>query len=261
MKKILFGVFIIPILLLSNEISLGIVPQQSPSKLSTTWLQITEYLSKETGIKVVFRTEKSIPTFEEKLYSGEYDVAYMNPYHFIIANNLQKYEAFLRDKNDIVGILVSKDNIIFDEKDLKNKTFLFPAPNAFAATLLIKYELKKKYNINLDTDAKVLYVNSHDSVYKGVFRDIGDFGGGINRTYTDFIKNSENEKMKIIYETDSYPSHPFAFHPRVDKKTVEKLEKAFLNMPENLKELLSIKEFKLTNSSEYDVIKDIGDSE
>ena len=70
MRKILFGLFL-PLFLFSNEIILGVVPQQSPLKLSKKWLQITKYLSEETGLDIVFKTEKSIPIFEEKLYSGK----------------------------------------------------------------------------------------------------------------------------------------------------------------------------------------------
>ena len=257
MRKILFGLFL-PLFLFSNEIILGVVPQQSPLKLSKKWLQITKYLSEETGLDIVFKTEKSIPIFEEKLYSGKYDIAYMNPYHFIVAFNTQKYEAFIRAKKNIVGILLSNEKNKFDTiEDLKGKIFLFPAPNAFAATLLPKYELKKKYNFNIDAEAKVLYVNSHDSVYKGVSREIGDFGGGIIRTYNNFIDKNDKEKLRIVYKTNAYPSHPFAYHPRVDINDIEKIKSALLKMPEDLKKLLSIYDFQLTNTQEYDVIKEI----
>ncbi len=70
----------------TKELTFGIVPQQSPLKLSKKWLQITKYLSQKTGIKIIFKTENSIPAFEKKLYKGIYDFSYMNPYHFILAN-------------------------------------------------------------------------------------------------------------------------------------------------------------------------------
>lgn len=257
MKKILIGLVILPLFLLSNEITLGVVPQQSPLKLAKKWLQITEYLNQKTGLNIVFKTEKSIPLFEEKLYAGVYDIAYMNPYHFIVANSTQKYSAFIRAKKNIVGIIVANDKKTFDFNSLKNKTFLFPAPNAFAATLLPKYELKNKYNFDIDKEAKVLYVNSHDSVYKGVSRQIGDFGGGIMRTYNNFLDKNDKDRINIVYKTSPYPSHPFASNPRISKDVIEKLTNAFLTMPSELKELLSIKEFKVTNTEEFNVIREL----
>lgn len=141
---------------------------------------------------------------------------------------------------------------------MKNKTFLFPAPNAFAATLLTKFELKEKFNFDIEKDAKILYVNSHDSVYKGIARDVGYLGGGIIRTFNNLKDPIDKSKIHIVYKTSPYPSHPIAYNKRVKKEDIKKLEKAFLNMPSELKALLSIKEFIKTNTSEYDSIKKIG---
>jgi len=240
--------------LLAKNITLGVVPQQSPLKLTKKWSKITNYLTHKTGVKVIFKTENSIPAFEKKLYAGEYDFAYSNPYHFVLANKSQQYEAKIRANKLIKGIMLSKE-IKLDLNNLKNKTFLFPAPKAFAATLLLKHEFKEKFGFNIEKDAKFIYVNSHDSVYKGVSRDIGDFGGGITRTYKNFKNNSDKNKLNIVYTTKGYPSHPIAFHPRIDKKTQDKLVSAFLEMPLELKNLLSIKEFINTTTHEYDVIK------
>ncbi len=254
MKKLL-AILVFSTFVFSQELVIGVVPQQSPLELSKTWLKIVEYLNNKTGLQIVFKTEQSISLFEEKLYNGEYDISYMNPYHFTVAYEKQNYSAFLRSKENIVGIVLARKNDVFDVNNLKDKTFLFPSPNAFAATLIIKYELKQLYNFDIEKDAKVLYVNTHDSVYKGVSREIGDFGGGIIRTYDNFKEQEDKDKISIVYQTKDYPSHPFASHPRVDKKTVDLLEKAFLEMPEELKQSLSIKEFKHTTSQEYDVIK------
>lgn len=259
MKKIVVISLLSSLTLLANNLVLGVVPQQSPLTLSKKWLEISSYLKNKTGLNVIFNTEKSIPEFEKTLYEGFYDIAYMNPYHFIQANKKQKYEAFVRAKKDIVGILVSKEeNINFENiNSLKDKRFLFPAPNAFAATLLPKFELKNIYNFDIDKQAKSLYVNSHDSVYKGISRDIGYLGGGIIRTYNNFLEHKDKKNLNIVYRTKAYPSHPFAYHPRISKEVVAKIENAILTMPSDLKKLLSIKEFKKIDSSEYEVIKNI----
>lgn len=245
--------------LFSTELILGVVPQQSPLKLSKKWLKVTNYLYQETGIEVQFKTEKSIPLFEKELYAGKYDIAYMNPYHFIVAQKEKNYQAFTRAKKNIVGIVLSKaQKVDLTKENLKGKTILFPAPNAFAATLLPKFEFKKKYGIDVDKDMDVLYVNSHDSVYKGVSRDIGYIGGGIVRTFNNFVSKEDKNRLNIVYKTNAYPSHPIAAHPRVSKEDISKIQKAFINMPDDIKKSLSIKAFKATTSSEYDVIKAIG---
>ncbi len=257
--KTIFFILIFGLSLFSKDIILGVVPQQSPLELSKKWLKITNYLSKETGETIIFKTQNSIPLFEKELYAGHYDFAYMNPYHFIVANKKQNYSAKIRANKKIVGILISNNtnNDKIEINNLKGKTFLFPAPNAFAATLLPKFELKNKFNFDVDKEANVIYVNSHDSVYKGIARGVGDFGGGIVRTYNNLSDKKAKENIKILYKTSSYPSHPFAFHPRVSQNDIDKITKALLNMPDDLKLSLSIKNFITTTNDEYSVIKEI----
>lgn len=252
--RIIFVILAIGLHLLAKEFVFGVVPQQGPLELSKKWIQITQYLSNQTGYKIIFKTENSIPLFENKLYAGEYDFAYMNPFHFIIANSKQGYVAKLRGNEMLTGIIVSKEKIL-NPKELKGKTFLFPAPNAFAATLLTKFEFKHKYNFDIDKDAKVMYVNSHDSVYKGIARDIGDFGGAITRTYENLKNDEDKSKLHIVYKTDSYPSHPIAFHPNMAPEDVNKIQEAFIKMPQELASIFSIDAFVKTTNKEYDLIK------
>jgi len=126
----------------------------------------------------------------------------MNPYHYVVAHKQQKYIAKVRATKNIIGILVTnKDSDITDVSMTKGKMFLFPTPNAFAATLLIKYELLNDYNINIDNKEKFLYVNSHDSVYKGVSRGIGDIGGGIQRTFNNLSDKNAKNSVTIQHPT------------------------------------------------------------
>ncbi len=241
-----------------NAITIGVVPQQSPLILAKTWTPVIQYLEKETGEKIDLRIENSIPKFEEVLYSGGYDIAYMNPYHYIVANTKKSYIAKIRANEDLVGILVvNKLSTINDIRDIKGKKFLFASPNAFAATLLTKYELSKKYNINIDKNEQFSYVNSHDSVYKGVSRGIGDVGGGIERTFDALEDIDAKESLKILYKTKSYPSHPIAFSQIVSKDIQIKFINAFMKIPEDLLKDLGMEKIIKTDDKEYDVVRDM----
>ncbi len=233
------------------DILMGVVPQQSPLKLQQVWQPIAAYLTEKTGEKVIFKTEKSISKFEDVLYSGGYDFAYMNPYHYIIAHKKQGYLAKIRAKKDIKGILVMhKDSSIKTLNDDKAR-FLFPAPYAFAATLLTKYELIEKFKVDPKVLDKARYVNSHDSVYKAVSRGIGDIGGGIERTLKNLNDLQTKDNLIIVHTTKAYPSHPFAFRPSLDQAVSKKITQALLEMPEPLQESLSIKGLKKVDDSEY----------
>lgn len=258
----LFLLMVVNILFLTalfgENLTFGIVPQQSPMKLMQDWKPIVDYLEKATGDKITLKVERSIPEFEKILYSGGYDIAYMNPYHYVVAHKKQGYNANVRDEKNLIGILVvRKESGISDISMLKGKQFLFPSPDAFAATLVNKYELFKKYGINVEHGEKFRYVNSHDSVYKGVSRGVGDVGGGVQRTFDDLNDIKAKESLIIIYKTKAYPSHPFAMKPSMLDKTKTKLAKAFLEMPVEFLNSLSMKHLIEAKDSDYDSVRDI----
>lgn len=239
-------------------LTLGIVPQQSPYQLMKVWHPVVQYLEKESGEKVVLRIERSIPEFEKTLYSGGFDFAYMNPYHYVVAHKKGGFIATVRADKNLAGIiLVNKKSSIEDVSMIQGKSFLFPAPNAFAATLLVKYELLKNYGIDVDKEDSVYYVNSHTSVYKGVARGVGDLGGGIERTFHNLKDKQTKESLKILYKTKAYPSHPFAFKPSLSPDVRKKLTNALLKMPKKLLDSLSIKKMIRTDDAEYKSVRDL----
>ena len=133
----------------------------------------------------------------------------------------------------------------------KDTRYLFPAPNAFAATLLTKYDLVTKFNVDPKLLEKARYVNSHDSVYKAISRGIGDVGGGIERTFKNMNDVQTKENLHIVHTTKAYPSHPFAFRPELKKEIVEGITAALVQMPEPLLKSLSIKALYKIDNSEY----------
>lgn len=242
----------------ASEYLLGVVPQQSPVTLFKAWKPVTDYLSEATGLEVGLKTEKSIAEFEKVLYDGGYDLAYMNPFHYTIANERQRYQAVARAKKTLKGILIMQKDGDFKALVTDPKTvFLFPSPNAFAATLIVKYELLTKFDIDLNNRGNYKYVNSHDSVYKGIARGIGQLGGGIQRTFNNFSSAPDKDKLVEIYETQAYPSHPFAIKPGMPEGDREKLVAALLAMPAELSERLSIQDIIPTEDAEFDVIRDL----
>lgn len=236
----------------SKPLVFGVVPQQSPLELIKAWKPLTDYLEKETGEKIVLKIERSIPEFEKNLYQGNYDIAYMSPYHYVVAHQKKGYMAKVRDQKNLVGILVvRKDSGITHISDMKGKQFLFPAAGAFAATMINKYELLTQYNINIESNEKFRYVNSHDSVYKGIARGIGEIGGGIERTFNDLDDEETKSSLIIVHKTKPYPSHPFAFHPKISKEIQQKMTQALLKTPDTLLMALNIKHLIEINHSEY----------
>jgi phosphonate transport system substrate-binding protein len=85
--------------LAEKSLSFGIVPQQSSSKLAKLWTPIIEKLNEQSGLNIHFTTAPNILTFEKRLAAGEYDIAYMNPYHYMVSNESAGYQAITKQRD------------------------------------------------------------------------------------------------------------------------------------------------------------------
>lgn len=213
-----------------ETLTFGIVPQQTPTDIETNWGALVQFLEKETGYTIHIKTASSIPIFEQRCSEGRYDFAYMNPYHYVIYSKNPGYKALVRQKDkQIQGIIVTKkedkDN---DLNSFSGKELAFPAPAAFAASLLTRAHLTAE-NIPFDP----IYVRTHDSVYQAVADGLFPAGGGVKRTF--FATAPEiREKLAITWTTERFTPHAIAIHPRVTPEIADKLEQAFIQLDDQI---------------------------
>lgn len=203
----------------SKPLEFGIVPQQSASRLAEEWAPLLAEISRRSGVALTFRTATSIPVFEERLGRSEYDLAYMNPYHYVVFHGAAGYRAFAKEQGrKIKGILVvRKDSTYRKLADLTGQTVVFPAPAAFAASILPQAEFGR---LQIPIEAK--FVASHDSVYRAVASGLQEAGGGIQRTLEACPPEIRNE-LRVLSETLAYTPHAIASHPRVPQAVVTKV--------------------------------------
>lgn len=191
--------------------TLGVVPQQSASRLAEIWVPILKAWEEKSGVSLVFSTAKDIPTFEKCLAEGAYDFAYMNPYHYTVFHDAPGYQAFAKQsEKQLKGIIVTRREGGIEALDaLKDAMVAFPSPAAFGASVIPRAEMRK-----LGIDFTPRYVRSHDSVYRAVSAGIMPAGGGVMRTFNT-VDPEIKAQLKIVYKTDGYTPHAFAAHPDV----------------------------------------------
>ena len=69
----------------------GVVPQFDTRQLVSVWLPLLKQVEMRAGCRLEFKGTKDIPTFELEFEKGNFDFAYMNPYHSTVAWKTQKY--------------------------------------------------------------------------------------------------------------------------------------------------------------------------
>lgn len=200
----------------------GIVPQQSASELVRRWTPLLRYLQRESGIKLTFETAPNIPEFERRLARGEYDFAYMNPYHYTVFSQAPGYKAFARQENkQLTGILVvRKDSSLNGLADLNGLDIAFPAPAAFAATVVPRALMARQ-----GIEHNAFFVRSHDSVYRNVARGFMAAGGGIERTLNT-VDPEVRDQLRVLWRSEGYTPHAFSVHPRVSEAVATAVQDA-----------------------------------
>lgn len=208
-------------------LTFSVVPQFDARQLLSTWQPIVELIASKTGENLKLVLAPNIENFEDRFEQGEFDFAFMNPYHVLMANAAQGYTPILRNPVlELSGVLVvRKDSGFESPESLKGHTVAFPSPNAFGASLLMRAEFKRNFNINVSEK----YVGSHDSVYLNVVAGLTDAGGGIQSTF-DIQSEAIKQQLTIIHKTLEAPSHAIAAHPRVAESVVLAVRQAFVEI-------------------------------
>lgn len=211
--------------------TVGVVPQFEPRRLLATWSPILEDLQRRTGLKFVYKGSTNIPEFEAAFAKGEFDFAYMNPYHALLAHEQQGYEPIVRDGGSkLYGVLVvARNSPVTKVSDLQGKKIAFPAPNALGASLLMRADLDREKGIKFEP----IWAQTHASAYLLAALGRADAAGGVMGTLKQQPQDVQDQ-LRVVYETERMPTHPIVAHPRVDEKVRLRVQQALLDMGANV---------------------------
>jgi phosphonate transport system substrate-binding protein len=239
-------------------LSFGVVPQQSAAKLAAMWTPLLEHLTARTGQRLQFRTAPNIPEFERRLASGDYDIAYMNPYHYTVFHRSPGYRAFAKQREKkLVGIIVVRtDSGLSKLEELGGQTLAFPSPAAFAASILTRAEFN-----NRDIAITPKYVSSHDSVYLSVVKGLYPAGGGVVGTLNN-VDPAIREQLHILWTSAAHTPHAFAAHPRVPQRTIDAIAAEMLKLDgsetgRQLLQRLNFKGIAAADDAEWNSIREL----
>ncbi|MCB1182436.1 phosphate/phosphite/phosphonate ABC transporter substrate-binding protein [bacterium] len=209
--------------------SFGVVPQFEARRLAEIWGPILAEVSARSGVTLEMAGSARIPVFEKSFQAGEFDFAYMNPYHALVAMESQGYEPLVRDgSRELFGVLVVREDSPYREvADLAGQEIAFPAPNALGASLLMRAELTRRFGL----DFRATYAQTHTSSYMNVVLGVSAAAGGVMGT----LKRQEpdvRDALRVLYETRRCPPHPVVAHPRVPAEVRAAVRAAFLALNE-----------------------------
>lgn len=241
---------------LAETLSFGIPPQQSPTEVVKRWTPVLQYLEKKTGVVLELKTAKDIPTFQQQIMEGLYDIAYVNPNTYVAAHKTKGYQAFAQEKDGTSqGMIVArKGGPISQLAELNGRTLAFPSNFAVMATILpLKHLEEQKIPV------RPQYVVSMDSVYRSVAKGLFLAGGGESRTF-GILDPEIRDQLIVLWKSDDLPPFPFFAHPRVPAATLSQIQKAMIAMgqdPEGqaLLKVVNIKGLDKATDTDYNGVR------
>lgn len=209
----------------ADPLKVYIVPQQTATQIYINWAPLLEQVGQQTNQCFELLVPTSIPQFESDLNDGLPDFAFMNPYHAVMKWRAGEYVPLVASSEPIYGELsVSRGSKIRKIQDLKGRKIAFPAPNAFAASLLIRASLSQA-GVQYDP----IYLKTHSNVYRAVIRGDAAAGGGVYSTL--FAEPAElKAELRVLMETKRYTAHPFSANARIPLALQHQVQNAFLEI-------------------------------
>jgi len=243
----------------SNSFSLGVIPQQAAKKIHDTWTPFTTYIKQQTNYPFYIYGSPDIPTFENRLFTGKFDLAYVNPRLFLEAAKHVGYLPLAKEGDkQLKGIIVvAKDSPYKTIKDLMNARFVSPK-NAFAASALTRLNLQSQGMLVSNR-----FVKTHTQGYALVVKGAVDAAGGVSRTFESLAPEIKS-KLRVLWESDGVNPHALIIHPRVNAKVKERILDAILDFktqPEGrlFYEGLKMNPFIPAESSDWDDVRKLID--
>ena len=238
-----------------NPVKIFFTPSVESETITENSKDMIQFLEKETGLYFKSSVPTNYITVVESFGSDRADVAIMNSFGYLLAN--EKYQAnaelrILRNqdsyyKGQIIASVASGINKL---EDIQGKRMAYTDPSSTSGYLLPSKMLKDKNIVPVNT----VFGMKHDNVVTMIYQGQVDAGatyysppgpdGAIKDARSRVLTQFPDvvEKIKIIELTDSIPNDPIVFRKGIDIETKKKVKEALLKyvQTENGKKVFKI---------------------
>ena len=210
------------------------IPDEAPTELQRKFKPLGEYLSKATGMKVVFTPVSDYAAVVESLATNKLEMAWLGGFTFV--------QAKIRTNGTAIPIVQRAEDAVFTSKfitadpaitklsDLKGKTFAFGAPSSTSGSLMPRFFLQQD-GLNPEKDFKtVAYSGAHDATVAFVAAGKAD-AGVLNTSVWDKLvetKKVDPSKVRVFATTPTYFDYNWTVRGNLDPAIIKKLTDAFL---------------------------------
>ncbi|MCC8962579.1 phosphonate ABC transporter substrate-binding protein [Bradyrhizobium sp. Pear76] len=235
------------------EITFAVIPAENGSGVTERYGPLTEYLTKELGIKVNLRVANDYAAVIEGQRAGNIHIGYYGPASFARARLTGvKTDAFVIDVNAdgskgyySVFYVLAKSPYQKVE-DLKGKNLGLVDPNSTSGNNMPRFKLNA---MGIDPEtyfSKVVFTGSHENAVLALAQGTVDVAANWWNADDDsnltrmlaknMVKSSDGtplkkEDFRIIVKSDLIINSPYAYLESLPDDMKAKIKQAFLDMP------------------------------
>ncbi|MEQ6917281.1 phosphate/phosphite/phosphonate ABC transporter substrate-binding protein [Halomonas aquatica] len=211
-------------------------PVEDPAIYSDIWQPFIDHLEEVTGRDVRFFAVQSNSAQVEAMRSGRLHIAGFSTGPTPFAVNLAGAVPFALMGSDdgrfgyTLQLYTHVDSGIDDMEDLKGKRVAHTSPTSNSGNQAPR-ALFPEMGIVPDEDYEVVYSGSHDQSMLGVVAQDYDAAPVASEVVERMAARGlyDPEDVKIIYESDSFPTTSYNYAYNLHPDLVEKIEEAFFS--------------------------------
>ncbi len=287
MFGIWFGIFLCVLTLLVGPswgqsyprvLRLALIPAEDIEEMIRAFAPAKQYLEKELGMKIEEFKATDYTAVVEAMRSKKIDVAYFGPFSYVLAAKRANAVAIIGGSEGD-GKLATYHSVFITHRDSglktmedvkarsKQLTVSFVDPASTSGHLIPRGGLEAM-GIQVDKDFKeIIFAGGHDASVLAVKARKVDIGatweGGLQRVIDKGL--TTKEEVLVIWKSAPIPRSPVAARGDLDSSLIQKIQQAFLNMPQKAPEAFKQFEAKWeknkgyvkVNDSDYDYIRQI----
>lgn len=238
---LLLAILLAPVCAFGAELKFGLLPRLTEKEMVEGFTPLAKYLEKETGMAVKMIIPKDFDTWTKDAKAGAYDIAYTNPFLYVLVKKaVKEAEPLVIASEPEIGkelfgtIIVKKESPIKSIAELKGKTIAATDPGS-AGAYLVQMLMLQKSGVKKD-DIKLIFEKKRDPVAQAVLDGKAEAG---------FIRDDDLEKLKAgaakfrkLGVSDAIPNWPIFIAKKTDPATAAKIKAALLKLkPGDLKSL------------------------
>ncbi len=263
---------------ISNPIKIYFTPSVDAKRISTNAKELVDFLEKETGYFYTTAVPASFIAVVEAFGTKKADIAGINTFSYLMANEKYGAEARLRvvrdgDETTYKGCFITRvDSGIDSIADIDNRSMAYVDPSSTSGYILPKAMLDKRgikpsetvFAMRHDNVVTMVYqkqVQAGATYYAPPHPETGEILDARMRVLKQFPDVAE--KIKIIGFTEDIPNDPFVFRKDMDEEMKTKIIDGLLKFVSTEKgkqamyEIYDIIGLIPTEDSDYDILRNM----